>query len=485
MSASDHEAGGGALSYSLRFAAWRARMRNALLRPSVRIKIMGIVLGLVFLLAYGIALDARTSMSAAMFQQLDERGKSLASDVAARSTDLILTSNAFALRELLRDTLQNNNDVRYALILDTEGHVLAHTFDEGLPRGLAERNHVSAGERTHTIILQSDEGPVHDVAAPIFGGRAGTARIGLSEQRLENGVNALTGRMLLTTLAVSLLGIGAAYLLTLILTRPIGALVEVTQAVGRGDFSQRAPPWGDDELGKLSVAFNRMVADLREKEQIRKHLLEKVIDAQEEERKRIARELHDDTGQALTSLMVGLRAANDAGDDRTRMHLNGLREIAAQTLESVKRMARELRPALLDDLGLSAALERYVAGYRTTYELDTDVQATGFAAGERLPPEVETAVYRIVQESLTNIAKHAHARHVSVVVERKPHALVAIVEDDGQGFDAEAVLAGATSDGAGLGLHGMRERASLIGGRLTIESTPGHGTSIFVEVPLA
>ncbi|CAG0945552.1 partial Oxygen sensor histidine kinase NreB, partial [Anaerolineae bacterium] len=236
------------------------------------------------------------------------------------------------------------------------------------------------------------------------------------------------------------------------------------------------------QLG-IAVENARLWDDLREKERVRGQLLEKVIVAQEEERKRIARELHDDTGQAITSLMVGLRAASDTSEPATRTRLDTLRDIAAQTLESVKHMARELRPALLDDLGLAAALERYVAGYRANFGLTVDLQMTGFHSNGRLSSEVELALYRIIQEALTNIAKHARAHNVSIVVERKACAVVGIVEDDGRGFDVRAILESA-QDESKLGLHGMRERAELVGGRLQIESSPGAGSSVFVEIPI-
>jgi signal transduction histidine kinase len=227
----------------------------------------------------------------------------------------------------------------------------------------------------------------------------------------------------------------------------------------------------------------RLWDDLREKERVRGQLLEKVIGAQEEERKRIARELHDDTGQAITSLMVGLRAASDAVEPATRARLEPLRDIAAQSLDSVKRLARELRPPLLDDLGLPAALERYVASYRTNYGVSVDLQMTGFGHNGHLPSQVELALYRIIQEALTNVAKHAHARNASIVVERKPRAVVAVIEDDGRGFDVRAVMESAQEESK-LGLYGMRERAELVGGRLQIESTPGTGSSVFVEIPI-
>jgi signal transduction histidine kinase len=179
--------------------------------------------------------------------------------------------------------------------------------------------------------------------------------------------------------------------------------------------------------------------------------------------------------------MVGLRAASDACEPTARARLEDLRSIAAQTLDSVKRLARELRPPLLDDLGLPAALERYLASYRATFHLNTDLQVTGFNTNGRLAPEIELALYRIVQEALTNVAKHAQARNVSVVVERKERSVIAIVEDDGKGFDVYTVTA--SGDESHLGLYGMRERAELLGGRLHIESTPGKGSSVFVEIP--
>jgi signal transduction histidine kinase len=630
------------------------RVRAWLLRPSVRVKIMGIVLGLVLLLGLGITWQVRTSTTATLTTQLDQRGISIARDLAARSTDLILINNTYALYGLLKDTLLNNADLRYAFILDSSGRVLVHSFDQGFPRGLAEENAVAPTERAHTVVLMSDEGPIHDIAVPIFDGRAGVARVGLSEQSVHAAVDDVTRTMLLTTLAVSLLGVGAAYLLTLILTRPILTLVDATQAVARGDLTRRVPPWGDDEIGTLAVAFNRMTSeldaaqramlhrqrelealnavanavnapaplvetlarslhallhsldlpagwvflldraderlqlttwiglpleigerevavgfhgcpcttalrdkqsvvvaplpelcplreartitahatvpilardrvlgvlgvastdphafsanevklleavgqqlgvaaenarlwdDLRDKERVRGQLLEKILVAQEEERKRIARELHDDTGQAITSLMVGLRAVSDACEPSVRSRFEPLRGIAAQTLESVKRLARELRPPLLDDLGLPAALDRYVSSYRANFGLNADLQITGFRDGERLSAEAELALYRIIQESLTNVAKHARARNVSVVIERKPHAVIAIVEDDGRGFDPR-VASNPLRDETRLGLHGMRERAELLGGHLHIESTPGAGSSVFVEIPI-
>jgi HAMP domain-containing protein/putative methionine-R-sulfoxide reductase with GAF domain len=229
---------------------------------SVRTKIMGIVLGLVLLLGGGVTVQVRTTMARVLSRELDQRGISIARDLAARSADLILTHNLFALHELLRDTVGNDEDLRYAFVLDAEGQVLVHSFDRGVPPDLLTVNPVRADERFHLQILDSEEGLIHDVAVPIFEGRAGTARVGLSEHRLQAQMAATTRQLLLITLLVSLAGVLGGYLLTWLLIRPVRALVAATHAVARGDLTQRAPHWADDEIGALGSSFNAMVEEL-------------------------------------------------------------------------------------------------------------------------------------------------------------------------------------------------------------------------------
>jgi len=452
---------------------------------SVRSKIMGIVVALALLLGVGITVQVRAVFLYTLEERLQEQGVSVARDVAARATDMILVNDLFALYQLLEETRNNNPDLRYAFVVGQDGSVLAHTFGVGFPTELIEQNVPRGDDHHQTILLETDEGPVWDTAVPIFDGRAGYARVGFSENSIQTSIARLTSQIVLTTVLVSAIGIVAAAGLTWIVTRPILQLKEAAEAVGQRDFSQRLDPWANDEIGQLTTAFNRMTVELAqaeqeraEREQLRSQLLEKVIAAQEEERRRIARELHDETGQALTSLMVRLQMMNElCANPELKTQVEGLRQLAAQTLEGVHNLSVELRPSVLDDLGLTAALERYIQEYRRHTAVEVDLVVLGLE--ERLPAPMETALYRIVQESLTNIARHAQAETASVLLERRPDRVRAIIEDDGVGFDPLAA-----NNGERLGLYGMRERAELLNGQLTIESSPGQGATIYIEVPL-
>jgi signal transduction histidine kinase len=238
------------------------------------------------------------------------------------------------------------------------------------------------------------------------------------------------------------------------------------------------PRFSAEDVRLAEVFAQRATVAVDLSHRVARDALRRVVSAQEQERRRLARELHDETGQALTSILLGLRTVEEAGgEEEVRAAVAEVRELVRSTLQDVRRLAVELRPKALDDFGLVAALERLTESF---------TEQTGIAVGfesllptARLTPEIETALYRIVQESLTNIVKHAQAHNVSIVLGRKSDSVSVIVEDDGVGFDPDRPRED------GLGLIGMRERVSLIGGRLTIESRPGAGTTFIAEVPVS
>jgi signal transduction histidine kinase len=205
-------------------------------------------------------------------------------------------------------------------------------------------------------------------------------------------------------------------------------------------------------------------------------LIEQVMTAQDEERRRIARELHDETGQSLTAVLVGLRTIEGVQTVAQAVELaQRLRETTAQTLVDVGRLWRGLHPGVLDDLGLAAAVTRHAEEFAQAHGVAVNVQ-TEALDGDGLSPLVQATVYRVLQEALTNVARHAGARCVSVRLVRGAGSVDLRVQDDGVGFESR--------DGGRLGLRGMRERAALLGGSVVVESQPGAGTTITAHIPV-
>jgi PAS domain S-box-containing protein len=276
-------------------------------------------------------------------------------------------------------------------------------------------------------------------------------------------------------------------------------LAEAQKAVAKGEFNLRC---ADGSLVPVYLSLNRfrgykgqalgmVITDLSEQKRqqaaeilqakvMHRLLLEHTLSAQEEERRRIARELHDEAGQLLTALLVGLRTLEDARK-LTNVKAQGrrLREITAQAIDEVGRLARGLHPTVLDDHGLGVALSRYVTEYTKSHNIAVDLTLNELDSSD-LPPAVQIALYRILQEALTNVARHSGARTVSIRFARLATVLEVAVIDDGCGFDAKAVAVSSHR----LGIQSMRERAAMLGGTLSFTSQR-KGTKILVQVPLA
>jgi signal transduction histidine kinase len=301
------------------------------------------------------------------------------------------------------------------------------------------------------------------------------------------------------------LGLLAALFLTYLLIDPLRRLMAAMRAVEHGDMRVTVPVWSGDELGRAGLAFNRMVARLRLSRQalLRQHaeldtlnqenarllaelrsknerlqqLFQSAIVAREAERKRLARELHDETGQALTSILLRLKALQAETDPEVIAdRLNGLRYLTSQTLEDVRRLAVDLRPAALDDLGLVPAIRAYVQAVAEQSQLRIRLEAVETEA--RLSPEIEIVLYRAVQESLTNVVRHACASQVDVCLAQAPEQVQLTVRDDGRGLSLHA------TDNGGLGLEGMRERVALAGGSFQARTLATGGTEICLSLPV-
>jgi len=321
------------------------------------------------------------------------------------------------------------------------------------------------------------------------------------------------GRLLL--LGVVLVGLGAVFAwgAARSVTRPIVVLTHAAEQIGVGELSEPIPQLGYDEVGRLGEALESMRAalersldeveqanaqlerrvdartrelalanqELKKREHWRGQLLSRVIAAQEDERKRIARELHDETSQTLSVLAMGLETAcATLADGPVRGRLLEAKALTVRALDELHRLIYDLRPSILDDLGLLPAIRWFAERHLTPLGITVRCECSDLE--RRLPLELAVALFRIVQEAITNIAKHAEAETVLVQCGPVDGVLVIEIEDDGRGFDpAEVSVSGDTA--RGLGLAGMRERVELVGGQIAIDSAPGRGVHVTVRVP--
>jgi PAS domain S-box-containing protein len=232
------------------------------------------------------------------------------------------------------------------------------------------------------------------------------------------------------------------------------------------------------------VCVSRNITERKLAEKERTQLLRRLVAAQDEERHRIARELHDYVGQYLAALKLELKSLKDSSQAAPDTHnaVSMLQEMTAEFSRGVRHLALELRPPALEDLGLHAALSNYLERWSERYGITADLHSNGLLH-RRFPAYVETALYRVIQEALNNVLKHAQARHVSLVLEYRGGRLRAIIEDDGCGFNVDAALNTPVAERR-LGLTGMRERVESAGGTLGIESSPGVGTTLAVRIPV-
>lgn len=269
--------------------------------------------------------------------------------------------------------------------------------------------------------------------------------------------------------------------------KPLKSLRTTARQVRQGNFSVRArlTSLADADMRELAQTLNSVLDDVEDYRGQMQALAGRVIYAQEEERRRIARELHDDTGQTLTLLLVRLKLLEGGADSEARQaEIAELRALVSAAIDRVRRLALDLRPPALDHLGLAASIRSLVRQLKETTPLAISLELP--EAAITLSPEQAIAVYRIVQEALTNILKHADARQAWVKLAQQDGRLTIQIRDDGHGFKPLSLdrTRKQDADGRGLGLFGMEERAHLAGGRLQIASQPEQGTAVQVTIPL-
>ncbi len=418
-------------------------------------------------------------------------------------TSSMLSKNKDEMRSIL-EAARQYPDVKNIFILNRTGRVVLSIQEREMGRTIDIRDPTcqvchrgTAAALNKTVIYSSPEGerifrnvnpiynrkecfPCHKPQEKIAGVLVTDFTLTPIEKRLkaEFKENIL---LLFFAIGISTLAIGIA--LNHLVIKKLRHFVEAASRFGRGEFKERIRFKSGDEITRLAESFNRMAEALMEKmRQERKYLLQ-IIEAQENERRRISRELHDEVGQALYAIQFDLEMIDKDlpnASSAVRGRLEEAKSLSSQTLKAMRQLSLDLRPTMLDDLGLVPTLRWYIQNFSKRLGICSTFETIGFE--EKLSPQIETAFYRIVQEALNNIAKHAQADRVEISLVKRDSRIYASVQDNGKGFDLDKVLHSGTPE-RGVGIVGIQERVSLLGGQMEIQSRAGSGTVLSIEIP--
>ena len=386
----------------------------------------GLLLGAFFLV----------TLRATLIEGLNRSGREIASALGAVIASDILLDDRFTISDQLERTLEKNPEVRYILVTYPDGRILASTFADGLPEGLLP---LREKDDLEPHIYSSTDGPIREILYPIDDGITGYLRIGLTEREARALVERRGFELFLVLLALALLA-------TFLATR-----------------------------------YAKLFGALQQKERLRLWLIGQLFSAREDERRRISRELHDETSQSMASILAYLRILHGKlTTPEQRELLQEARELTSEALQGLKQLAVDLHPPLLEDLGLLVAIEKYIDTLRRTHgDLTVRWETQGDFTG--LDRTLALVIYRSVQEGLTNIVRHAHAREASVKLRATAKEVCVEIADDGVGFEKDTAERARLD--RHLGLVSMKERAELLEGSFAVESAPGAGTRLFLCLP--
>jgi len=496
-----------------RVRKWLSSALWWILSVPIFIKIIGIGLLVTLLFSTVVFYQIKVGLFRTHYQVHGETALSIAMALATRLDPLVRANNEDEMHIQVNQVMGEFPDVRYIVVQDTSGKILSHgfTFPSEAPSDLLQNKgdlcatchaalppqeissdllEVPANMRLslgHLRAYTRQKGMILEVTAPIGDGSLGNVRLGIGDRVIVREITAITRSLLWSVVLCSVIGISLAFFLAHALVKPIHNLFQATQRLRQGDFASRADVYSRDEIGHLAAVFNQMAEGLeiyrdavQEKEAARQSLIGKIVQAQEDERKSVARELHDQIGQSLSTTLLAMESSCSNCMAR-HPECDNIKRGIRSMIDDVRRLAWNVRPSLLDDYGLGQALERYINEISKRVNFSIDYQCILPPDHARLPSQIEVTLYRIAQEAMTNIIRHAQATQVSVILMRHENEITLILEDNGKGFDLQAMEQRPTPP---LGIIGMKERVALVGGDLAVDARSGQGVTIRVKIPL-
>jgi signal transduction histidine kinase len=461
-----------------RFAEW-------IFSVPILIKIMGT--GFVVALIFGsiLLIETRSTLSEILCHILEEKTISMAEALATHIERPLVIGDLFAIKRRLTRSMEAEQDLCYIIVESRDGTVLIHTFEKSVPEDLVGLRASQKLNNNSLEVFGSEKGRIFEAKVPLIEGSMGFLRLGMKDQMVTSQLSSFTRLLLLTLVFCMAVGLGLALLLTYILTRPIQNLLLATNRISEAKFESRAQVYSNDEIGKLAVSFNRMAKSLQEfslkvKEEgkARQALIEKIVLTQEEERRSISRDLHDQLGQSLSALLLDIQSMDDSKHNSGILK-SKLEDKTHNLINEVRHLAWGMHPSILDDYGLNKALARYINEISQSSGIKIEYQSLCPPELERLSMRTEVTLYRIAQEAITNIVRHSNAKDASVILMQNKKDTLLLIEDSGSGFDLKSFEQGGSST---VGLVGMRERAALLGAEFTVESTLSKGTTIRVTI---
>lgn len=451
---------------------------------SLRVKVLGLVIFATLILGLPVIYFVNKDFSQQNNIQLRLMSKTIGEQLSSQSVNYILEDNIYALTGLLKSSLESDPDVAYIFIRNKRGEVIASTFNGGFPLGLLKVNNFNP-KNSSTVKIKTTKGTVYDSSIPILRGKLGTVRIGISSTRSNMVLYSLIKSILFVMIFAAVLAVILSGTIAWWVMTPIVKLSGAFNIVKNGGYDVKLDIKRDDEIGRLTESFNEMVYNLKnasdeqiEIDNLRKNFITSVIKAQEEERKRIARDLHDQFAQMLAYIKIRFGLLKDLNDFKeAKSSMIQISEDLTNALDLVRDIAKSLMPGILDEMGLVSAIRSYIDDInKKSANFKVSLNA-GNLDDKRFHPNVEINVYRIIQEALSNVILHSQADYAKISIEESEGKIKGGIEDFGIGFVYDIVK------NDSFGIFGMMERAKLLGGDLEIESVPGRGTAVKFWVP--